>query len=99
MTAAARLDLTPPFLEMSDAIRDVANLSAIAVTVMENAIREIPDAFKAASITPSKGYIVVVLTEEQYETVHFINTHIKGVADSARSSLEAVEELIMERAR
>ncbi|MHC2104416.1 hypothetical protein [Methylobacterium sp. CM6246] len=96
---ATRLDLQTPFLDMSGAIHDLAALSAISVTVMDNHIKNIPEAWTAAGMKPQDGYIVVVLTEEQYRSVHFISEHIRSIAQTACQSLEAVENLIAEAAR
>lgn len=94
-----RLDLRQPFKDMSGAIHDLAALTAIAVTVMESTIKDIPESFKAAGLRSQKGYITVVLTEEQFRSVHFISEHIRGIAQTDYASLEAVEELIVEAAR
>lgn len=96
-----RLDLEGPFLDMSGAIHDLAALSAISVTLMESTIRSVPDSVKSHYLPNliQEGYVAIVLTEEQYRSVHFIGEHIRGIAQTARLSLEAVEELIMERSR
>jgi hypothetical protein len=95
MTAGTRLDFLPPFLDLSIAVHDVARLSAIAVTVMNSIIRDVPASLKPAGLTVD-GSHVVVLTEEEYRSVHFITEHIRGIAQTAAMSLEAVESLIAE---
>jgi hypothetical protein len=95
MIAANCLDLTPPFLDMSSVVNDVARLSAIAVMVMENVIRDVSPSLRPAGVAVD-GYHVIVLTEEQYQSVHFIAEYIRGIAQTAATSLEAVESLIVE---
>lgn len=99
--SARRLDLEPPFLDMSGAIHDLAALSAISVTLMESTIKSVPDSVKSHHLPPliQEGYVAIVLTEEQFRSVHFIVEHIRGIAQTACLSLEAVEQLIVERSR
>ncbi|MCJ2065055.1 hypothetical protein MKK63_20410 [Methylobacterium sp. J-088] len=84
---------------MSIAIRDLAQLSSIAVLVLERAITEIEPSLLSHSLRVPKGYITVLLTDEQFQNVHFITGHVKSIAETACSKLEAVEELIVEDAR
>lgn len=94
-----RLDLTKQFLDLTIAVNDAASLSSIAVSVVENAIKSLPESWRAAGLKPQDGYVLVLLTAEQHSNVQFIVAHAAHMARSAANACEAVEALIAERAR